>query len=317
MLSSTGAILEQQRYLPFGQPRAMSPAITSTDFTYTGQRSLPDTGLMDYKARFYSPSLGRFIQPDTIIPSATNPQSWNHFTYANNNPIRLNDPSGHCSGDADNTQNPDADCWAMIKNITETYDFISIDSANWTTSDLQYVDKALHAMESSFGGVDNLGDAVGNVSMYRSDMAFSDRFRETPTHAGQTQVLTKSITIFDLAMTSEYEAVFTTLHEFGHVYDVNNGLVSREFKKEFWPCSKKLFGACLQREAPDDTITGYGKSLAREDFADTFAVTIFEENFEQPNMNMPEYPPGVLPLPGYAHTPSPARKTFIQDLIAY
>ena len=89
--------VEQQRYLPFGQPRAMPPfaAITSTDFTYTGQRALPDTGLMDYKARFYSPSLGRFIQPDTIIPSAENPQSWNRFTYVTNNPLGYMDPSGH------------------------------------------------------------------------------------------------------------------------------------------------------------------------------------------------------------------------------
>ena len=98
VLSAAGAILEQQRYLPFGTPRYAN--ITSTDFTYTGQRALPNTGLMDYKARFYSPSLGRFIQPDTIIPVMVNPQSWNRYSYVINNPIKLNDPSGHkCAGD--------------------------------------------------------------------------------------------------------------------------------------------------------------------------------------------------------------------------
>lgn len=54
---------------------------------------------MDYKARFYSPVLGRFIQPDTIIPGATNPQSWNRFGYVMNNPIRFTDPSGHACVD--------------------------------------------------------------------------------------------------------------------------------------------------------------------------------------------------------------------------
>jgi RHS repeat-associated protein len=110
VLSSTGTILEQQRYLPFGQPRAMSPAITSTDFTYTGQRNLPDTGLMDYNARFYSPSLGRFIQPDTIIPSAANPQSWNRYSYVSNRPVNLNDPTGHSPNPPTDGRNYDA-CW--------------------------------------------------------------------------------------------------------------------------------------------------------------------------------------------------------------
>jgi RHS repeat-associated protein len=97
VLDENGGILEQQRFLPFGQPRVMSPylSVASTDYTYTGQRDLPDTGLMDYKARFYSPALGRFIQPDTIIPSAANPQSWNRYSYVTNNPLQYTDPTGH------------------------------------------------------------------------------------------------------------------------------------------------------------------------------------------------------------------------------
>jgi RHS repeat-associated protein len=116
VLKADGTIIEQQRYLPFGQPRTMPPyaAVTSTDFTYTGQRALPDTGLMDYKARFYSPVLGRFIQPDTIIPGADNPQSWNRFSYVNNNPIAFNDPTGHkrsCSkDDCEDARDYDG-CW--------------------------------------------------------------------------------------------------------------------------------------------------------------------------------------------------------------
>jgi RHS repeat-associated protein len=103
VLSATGTILEQQRYLPFGQPRSMAPyaTISSTDFTYTGQRALPNTGLMDYRARFYSPMLGRFLQPDTLIPGVDNPQSWNRFSYVTNNPIQYNDPTGHERCDAD------------------------------------------------------------------------------------------------------------------------------------------------------------------------------------------------------------------------
>jgi RHS repeat-associated protein len=43
-------------------------AITETDFGFTGQRAVAGFGLMDYHARYYSPTLGRFTQPDTLTP---------------------------------------------------------------------------------------------------------------------------------------------------------------------------------------------------------------------------------------------------------
>jgi RHS repeat-associated protein len=71
--------------------------IVATDYGYTGQRNLDESiGLMDYKARFYSPFINRFIQPDSIVPDPTNPQSWNRYSYVVNNPILYNDPDGHC-----------------------------------------------------------------------------------------------------------------------------------------------------------------------------------------------------------------------------
>jgi len=51
--------------------------------------------LIDFNARFYSPRLGRFIQPDIVIPNPANPQSLNHYAYVRNNPINYVDPSGH------------------------------------------------------------------------------------------------------------------------------------------------------------------------------------------------------------------------------
>jgi len=92
----TGALLSQQRYLPFGGERTNLGTISQTDYGYTGQRDL-EMGLMDYKARFYSPLLGRFTQPDTLIPDSNNPQALNRFSYVMNRPINYNDPTGHCN----------------------------------------------------------------------------------------------------------------------------------------------------------------------------------------------------------------------------
>ena len=93
MLDATGAVLSQQRYYPFGGAR-LDPGVTQTDFSFTGQRGT-DFGLMDYRARFYSSRLGRFTQPDTLIPDPANPQSFNRYSYVQNSPLNFVDPSGH------------------------------------------------------------------------------------------------------------------------------------------------------------------------------------------------------------------------------
>ena len=65
----------------------------------TNQRDV-GLGVYHYGARFYSPKLGRFLSPDTIVPGAFNPQNLNRFSYVLNNPIKLVDPSGHrCIGE--------------------------------------------------------------------------------------------------------------------------------------------------------------------------------------------------------------------------
>jgi len=60
--------------------------------------------LIDFNARFYSPRLGRFIQPDSIVPELTNSQAWNRYTYALNNPVKYVDPTGHraCDNEGEN-----------------------------------------------------------------------------------------------------------------------------------------------------------------------------------------------------------------------
>ena len=91
--SDNGTLLESLKYYSFGETRSIS-GLETTDKLFTGQR-LDGTGLYYYNARYYDPTIGRFISPDTIIPSPSNPQSFNRYTYCLNNPLKYIDPSGH------------------------------------------------------------------------------------------------------------------------------------------------------------------------------------------------------------------------------
>ncbi|GAP62737.1 hypothetical protein ARMA_1160 [Ardenticatena maritima] len=67
VVSATGQVVAQQRYLPFGEVRWRSGTLP-TDRRFTSQRWDDALGLYFYNARYYDPALGRFIQPDTLVP---------------------------------------------------------------------------------------------------------------------------------------------------------------------------------------------------------------------------------------------------------
>lgn len=81
------------KYFPFGD-RRNSQGTLGTDKQFTGQR-LDGTGLYYYNARYYDPTIGRFISADTQIQSLAKPQFMNRYSYTINNPLNYIDPSGH------------------------------------------------------------------------------------------------------------------------------------------------------------------------------------------------------------------------------
>ena len=78
------ALVARLLYKPFGQVR-YNTNNQKTDYRYTGQwwasGGGATLGLYDYGARWYDPSLARFIQADTIVPAPGNPQSLNRYSY--------------------------------------------------------------------------------------------------------------------------------------------------------------------------------------------------------------------------------------------
>lgn len=84
--NSAGAVVDRYKYGPFGETTSL-PGISHG---YTGQRYDSESGLYFYKCRYYSPSLGRFLQPDPIGMAG----GINQYSYVANSPTLFKDPMG-------------------------------------------------------------------------------------------------------------------------------------------------------------------------------------------------------------------------------
>lgn len=82
----SGAALAINRYDEYGIPASTNLGV----FGYTGQAWLSAVGMNYYKARIYSPTLGRFLQTDPI--GYQNGPNW--YNYVGSDPVNLTDPTG-------------------------------------------------------------------------------------------------------------------------------------------------------------------------------------------------------------------------------
>jgi RHS repeat-associated protein len=92
---AAGGEVGRVQYDPYGEVLTSTLPADLTDWLFTGQRLDSSSGLYYYNARYYDPHLGRFIQPDSLVPDPLNPRAWNRFSYCGNNPTSYVDPGGH------------------------------------------------------------------------------------------------------------------------------------------------------------------------------------------------------------------------------
>src|SRR6202043_3978973 len=107
-------VVDSLDYLPFGEQIAGD---TGATHKFTGKERDAESGLDNFGARYDSSQYGRFMTPDSpSYSNHKNPQSWNLYAYALNNPVTFRDADGHKIDCANNTQQCQADAAASTAN---------------------------------------------------------------------------------------------------------------------------------------------------------------------------------------------------------
>jgi len=166
LTNSSGAITKSYLYSPYGDSAGSGTA--STTYQYTGRENDGATGLYYYRARYYTPQLGRFIGEDTFgLLRGTN-----YYSYGYGNPINHRDPDGHGPAEAA-VGFLLGGIWGYVDGLIEGQS----DAALWQ-----------HALEdASIGGLTGLTDGLNwltipaNVALNASGEYFKETVRNWET----------------------------------------------------------------------------------------------------------------------------------------
>ncbi len=179
--AESGAV-RHKRYDPWGVRK--NPETWDTDFSaggsitargYTMHEHLDDFGLINMNGRIYDPLLSRFLSPDNYIQSPDNPQNYNRYAYALNNPLKYTDPSGEfllsaiVAGAFINTAMQD-----MAGNIDNFGDFIlaaGVGAASGAAGGF-----AGHAVAGILNTATTFGSAVANGAITGASSGFAGGF---------------------------------------------------------------------------------------------------------------------------------------------
>jgi RHS repeat-associated protein len=125
LLAVDGTLIEENRVLPYGEPwQSTSP---DNEGKFTSYLRDAETGNDYAMERYYASRSGRFLTSDPGNAGAIlqNPQTWNGYVYAANDPINFGDPTGAYRV---RIQGP-SDCWSSLGGSVEE---VSLGLESWT-----------------------------------------------------------------------------------------------------------------------------------------------------------------------------------------
>jgi hypothetical protein len=199
-------------------------------------------------ARYYLPSAGRFISPDTIVPDPTNPQQFNRYTYVLNNPLRFTDPTGHYCYDpsagaelAGTCVNEDGTTYSLlpappsvreqVEQGRNIYGIIFRADAGkaWAQSQMMAILQAAQDIEARFRDTGLFNgyapgaiwrEIFGPVTMHRSGKThWTDKEGNRHEITYGAEVIGSTIEVYDKASSDPTRFRLNMVHEFGHRFN--------------------------------------------------------------------------------------------------
>ena len=175
--NATGAVVERRRYDDYGREeiRNGAGALVATshvglDYGFQGRRHDRETGLIFFRARYYDPGTGRFLQRDPVWDAAN---VGGQYSFAGNGPVSGRDPTGlwglaELKAAAEGFVEGLGDTFVRGQNpFYQGYKAEQAHIENVATAFYERGDSHLEAAAGSLGIV--LGDAAGVTDIYEAE----------------------------------------------------------------------------------------------------------------------------------------------------
>jgi RHS repeat-associated protein len=224
-----GTVISRRDYLPFGEETStVGPRLNVSTYgapdsvrhQFTQKERDNETGLDYFGARYYASTQGRFTSADPLLSSGIiyDPQSWNRYGYASNNPLSYTDPFGLFVYDPNATKDQRKKFEEGLKKAQKALKKLDPKSVEY--KDLERAIKALGAVGVDNGvtvafGSNNTGSPAATVVGISDRNADGMKDVSVTNPTGQNTVVT-----FDTSQHSSAADYAVSIgHEGSHVAD--------------------------------------------------------------------------------------------------
>lgn len=153
-------------------------AIDASEQHFTGKERDAESGLDYFGARYYGSSMGRMMSPDDFSKDThvADPQSWNLYAYARNNPLRYTDPTGQTATESSSCSTDSSGHHTCNVSITASIAIYAQSGSGLTQAQLNSAASTIQgSINSAWSGSFNQDGVSYNVSTNVSVSVFGSQ----------------------------------------------------------------------------------------------------------------------------------------------